>query len=145
MLIRSFQQPPKVPFLFEHIISKAPLTKRGWIFQEHYLVSRTLHFAGGFVLFEYNTLTATEHDKDGQVYRIKPKLHLAADIVEVEKHIDQWTPKPPNYDRMIRLSHKRSARKGWEGRRTTNSWWAAQQDKRGAMLNASARIGIRGA
>jgi hypothetical protein len=48
--------------LFQEKVEGAPLTKRGWAFQERYLASRILHFCSGSVLFECNDVIASDHD-----------------------------------------------------------------------------------
>ncbi|TVY41898.1 hypothetical protein LSUB1_G002548 [Lachnellula subtilissima] len=51
--------------LFQEKVENAPVTRRGWIFQERALSKRVLHFSNGLILFECNTLLATEHHSDG--------------------------------------------------------------------------------
>ncbi len=48
-------------YLFRAKVETAPVSARGWTFQERVLSGRVLHFAQGILLFECNTLLATEH------------------------------------------------------------------------------------
>jgi len=60
--------------LFDEHVEGAALTKRAWPFQERVLSSRVLHFCDGFVLFECNTLRASEYHIEGLRYQQKPNI-----------------------------------------------------------------------
>ncbi|CZR68058.1 uncharacterized protein PAC_17957 [Phialocephala subalpina] len=53
---------------------QAPVTSRGWIFQERILAQRIIHYCKGFVLFECNTLRASQYDPTGVRYPMKSHL-----------------------------------------------------------------------
>ncbi|KAK0627329.1 heterokaryon incompatibility protein-domain-containing protein [Immersiella caudata] len=59
---------PSVRTLFETRVEQAPLTQRAWAFQERLLARRLVHFASDTLLFECNTLQASEHDPEGVRY-----------------------------------------------------------------------------
>lgn len=63
--------------LFDTYVEQAPLTTRGWTFQERVLSRRIVHYCDGFVLFECNTVRASEYHVTGVHYAGKP--HLLAD------------------------------------------------------------------
>ena len=63
--------------LFDTYVEQAPLTTRGWTFQERVLSRRIVHYCDGFVLFECNTVRASEYHANGIHYAGKP--HLLAD------------------------------------------------------------------
>lgn len=52
-------------------VDLAPLSQRGWIFQEKLLSRRILHFCDGIVLFECNTMRASEFEPYGKPYERK--------------------------------------------------------------------------
>jgi hypothetical protein len=151
LVVPSFQEALKPSELFETLVYRAPLTARGWTFQERYLAGRTLHFCDGFVLFECNTLTASEHNNDEQKYQVKPnirsdgKLHSDVDIKQVEANRSQYTPAAPDYTGFSTAKHRRMIRRSWERTRVVNPNYTAQQEKQAAMVQASARLGVRGA
>jgi hypothetical protein len=72
------------------MVDKAPLSTKGWSFQERYLAGRTLHFCDGFVLFECDTLIASEYNESTQEHTADPrvrsdgKLHSPSDVAAVE-------------------------------------------------------------
>lgn len=145
---RTFQNLPHLPALFSALVQQAPLSMRGWTFQERYLAGRVLHFCKGFVLFECNTLMASEYEKTGQEYSVKPnirsdgRLHSERDIEEVVRHVSQWIPSPPW------SAYSRFNRKPWQDwirERRWNTQYDIQKEKRAAMIKESARAGVRGA
>lgn len=75
--------------LFNENVEKAPLTTRGWTFQERILAKRVLHFCDGLVLFECNTIRASEYHTLGVSYPAKlgfqrdGTVRAAADIARI--------------------------------------------------------------
>ncbi|KAK4442835.1 HET-domain-containing protein [Podospora aff. communis PSN243] len=59
---------PSVRTLFDTRVEQAPLTQRAWAFQERLLAPRVVQFASDTLLFECNTLQASEHDPRGVGY-----------------------------------------------------------------------------
>ncbi|KAF7562824.1 hypothetical protein G7046_g1323 [Stylonectria norvegica] len=70
------QQNVTLDDLFDRCVERAPLTQRGWTFQERVLANRILHFCDGFVLFECNTLRASEMHPDGVDHLVKKDLRV---------------------------------------------------------------------
>lgn len=60
--------------LFDRYVERAPLTKRGWTFQERVLAHRVLHFCDGFILFECNTFRASEWHINGIHHLIRKNI-----------------------------------------------------------------------
>ncbi|KAK3345967.1 heterokaryon incompatibility protein-domain-containing protein [Lasiosphaeria hispida] len=63
---------PSVRTLFDTRVETAPLTKRAWAFQERLLSRRLIHFCSDAVLFECNTMQASEFHTKGTVYEKEP-------------------------------------------------------------------------
>ncbi|KAK0648149.1 heterokaryon incompatibility protein-domain-containing protein [Cercophora newfieldiana] len=59
---------PSVRTFFDTRVETAPLTKRAWAFQERLLSQRMIHFCSDVVLFECNTMQASEFSLDGVPY-----------------------------------------------------------------------------
>lgn len=57
--------------LFHDKVDLAPLSQRAWAFQERLLLRRVLHFCDSVVLFECNTMRASELYCRGQPYQRK--------------------------------------------------------------------------
>ncbi|GAB1317196.1 hypothetical protein MFIFM68171_07406 [Madurella fahalii] len=64
--------PPLIRDLFYWRVELAPLTGRAWAFQERLLARRVVHFCEGVVLFECNTLQASELHVHGARYATEP-------------------------------------------------------------------------
>jgi hypothetical protein len=62
--------------LFSSRVDDAPLTKRAWAFQERLLSRRIIHFCSDTVLFECNTLQASEKDIGGAAYAKEPYIMI---------------------------------------------------------------------
>ncbi|KAK4450163.1 heterokaryon incompatibility protein-domain-containing protein [Podospora aff. communis PSN243] len=67
--------------VFRSRVETAPLTGRAWAFQERLLSRRILHFCTDMILFECNTLQASEKDPKGSRYEKEPYI-----IVEGRMH-----------------------------------------------------------
>jgi hypothetical protein len=63
---------PSIKTLFDTRVEPAPLTKRAWAFQERLLSRRLVHFCSDVVLFECNTMRASEFDCKGSRYEKLP-------------------------------------------------------------------------
>ena len=59
---------PSIRTLFDTRVEAAPLTKRAWAFQERLLARRLVHFCSDAVLFECNTIQASELNPAGIEY-----------------------------------------------------------------------------
>jgi len=59
---------PSIRTLFDTRVEQAPLTRRAWAFQERLLAQRLVHFTSDTLLFECNTIQASEHDPEGVGY-----------------------------------------------------------------------------
>jgi hypothetical protein len=148
LVVRS-QERSDLVRLFKRKIESAPLTKRGWTFQERYLASRILHFGSGVVLFECNKLIASDHDqgKIGQEYSVRQvirsdgRLHAAEDI--------DWARRDIRKTKVVRKTVKvatgRNSYKS-EMRDVTvmNPDYPRQQATKARLRNDSARLGMRG-
>ena len=62
--------------LFDEKIESAPISSRGWTFQERVLSKRVLHFSDGVLFFECNTHLASEFHPDG-VRHVKLKYNFS--------------------------------------------------------------------
>ncbi|KAF5674282.1 tol [Fusarium circinatum] len=60
LVVRSSIEYPDLVQLFGERVDRSFLATRGWTFQERFLASRILHFCSGLLMFECNTLTASE-------------------------------------------------------------------------------------
>ncbi|KAF7556026.1 hypothetical protein G7Z17_g1699 [Cylindrodendrum hubeiense] len=76
--------------VFDRYVERAPLTQRGWTFQERVLAPRILHFCDGFVLFECNTLRASE------IY-----FHGVDHVVRRELRVDGTLRPPDEEDKLL--------------------------------------------
>jgi hypothetical protein len=63
---------PSIRTLFQTRVETAPLSRRGWAFQERLLSRRIVHFCSDVVLFECNTIQASEFDHKGSRYEKLP-------------------------------------------------------------------------
>ncbi|KAF4627056.1 hypothetical protein G7Y89_g11101 [Cudoniella acicularis] len=142
------EKTPGLPYLFADLVQRAPLTTRGWTFQERYLAGRTLHYCDGAVLFECDTLTASEYQRNGEKYLVKPsirsdgRLHSQPDVEEVETYRGQWTISPPMHRP---YKGNAGAWKRWAKKARIDPRYTAQQEKKALMLKESARVGVRAA
>lgn len=68
-------------FDFERCVDRAPLNRRGWVFQEWLLSRRILHFGARIVYWECRQRSATEVNPQGYVYKKYP-----------DDFVDNYTP-----------------------------------------------------
>ncbi|KAF7558110.1 hypothetical protein G7Z17_g80 [Cylindrodendrum hubeiense] len=80
--------------LFDRYVEKAPLSKRGWTFQERVLAQRVLHFCDGLVLFECNTLRASELYADGVRHPEKQNFRIDGTFRKPNEKADSLEPRP---------------------------------------------------
>lgn len=93
-LIATFPGRKETPLakLFSEKVEQAPLTSRGWTFQERVLASRVLHFCDGAVLFECNKIQASNCHGYGMPY--PRKTHVQVDGKLLRK-LGPPRPDPP--------------------------------------------------
>ena len=72
--------------LFRNHVEEAPLTTRGWTFQERVLAKRIVHFCNGFILFECNTVRASQYQPEGVHYPPKEHLHTDGSLRSPEEY-----------------------------------------------------------
>jgi hypothetical protein len=87
LVVRSEKSPDtSLPELFSSYVEKAPLTTRGWTFQERILAKHIVHYCDGFVPFECNTLRASQYHVEGVHYQIKHHLRADASVRSPEEY-----------------------------------------------------------
>ncbi|KAK1750055.1 heterokaryon incompatibility protein-domain-containing protein [Echria macrotheca] len=72
--------------LFDTRVETAPLTKRAWAFQERLLSRRLVHFCSDMVLFECNSIQASEFDPVGVSYEKEPYAIREGRIISWFEH-----------------------------------------------------------
>ncbi|KAF1973139.1 HET-domain-containing protein [Bimuria novae-zelandiae CBS 107.79] len=159
LVVSSLERFPTLDTLFDRFVDQAPVSTRGWTFQERYLACPTLHFCNGFVLFECNSVIASHYKDKEKGYSFNPiiradgKLHDPKDIRTIGKNIPEIDeniprhkalPLPPN-TQYFSSKYKRAYLEDWKRRPKTNPLYTAQQEKREKLLRSSARTGVRGA
>ena len=96
------QEETPVARLFSEKVEQAPLTTRGWTFQERVLASRVLHFCNGTVLFECNKLQASFCHGHGAAY--PRKRHVQIDGKPL-RTLGRPLPNPPPTPPRPSISH----------------------------------------
>ena len=141
--------------MFQNLVNLGPLNSRGWAFQERILSRRLLHFCKGIVLFECNTLRASEYHEEGVQYsrranvRADGSLHTPAMLDRLAKR-----DRPYRISRLPQLIF-RAGDEGliedmpyetleWVTNVLDNPDYETQQEKRKKLLDISASSGIRG-
>ncbi|KAM5350075.1 hypothetical protein ACJ41O_006580 [Fusarium nematophilum] len=74
-------------FDFERYVDRAPINRRGWVFQERILSRRILHFGERIINWECRQRSASEVSPDGYVYKKYPddfRDHYAPKVTGVE-------------------------------------------------------------
>ncbi|KAK4450349.1 heterokaryon incompatibility protein-domain-containing protein [Podospora aff. communis PSN243] len=84
--------------LFDSRVEVAPLMKRGWVFQERLLSRRIIHFCSDMILFECNTMQATEQDPRGSDYSKVPYLLVGGRIQDSSSPSSTASPAPVRVD-----------------------------------------------
>jgi hypothetical protein len=138
--------------LFDRYVEKAPLTARGWTFQERILAKRIVHYCNGFVLFECNTLRASEYHAYGVHYPAKPYLRTDgtlrtpaeyAELMHVDDRVIVGTEEVPD-NRTSRpgypISHGTRERHVF----VENPDYKPPEQKRLDFLRTAALLGMRG-
>ncbi|KAK0653059.1 heterokaryon incompatibility protein-domain-containing protein, partial [Cercophora newfieldiana] len=97
--------------LFLSRVEAAPLMRRGWVFQERLLSRRIIHFCSDMLLFECNTLQASEEDPKGSNYEKVPYLLVGGRIQSSTSTASSASPDPVRVDRWYELvaSYSRGA------------------------------------
>lgn len=76
-------------------ISEAPLSRRGWVFQERYLAQRVLHFGISQLAWECSELEALDTFPDGLPVALVPELLSKHDlIITLQSHASISPAKP---------------------------------------------------
>ncbi|KAK4176541.1 heterokaryon incompatibility protein-domain-containing protein [Triangularia setosa] len=91
--------PPPLRALFYWRVEQSPLTNRAWAFQERLLARRVIHFCEDVVLFECNTLQASELHVNGVRYDSTPYMVRDGRLVnwiETIKSLTQTTGEGTN-------------------------------------------------
>lgn len=147
--------------LFEKYVDGAKITSRGWTFQEKILSKRVLHFCKGFVLFECNTMRASEYDVEGIPYARRTDIQmdgsLHASIMLRRLHKEDVPTKLVTEGKRVQKSRRnlRSQKNPYGGYRMTtvtvmketvvhNPDFQTYMQKRDALLDVSALNNIRG-
>jgi hypothetical protein len=131
-----------IPRLFGEKVDEAILSTRAWTFQERYLAVRLLHFSSGTVLFECNTMIASEYIPDGQDYPLRAHvrsdglLHSPADCEVIRKPVAKHIF-VKNSDGVTSKQRRMKIKK-------INPKYIAQQKRLKVLSEASARLGMRG-
>jgi hypothetical protein len=149
LTVQSVQFLKGISEMFEKFVQKAPLSTRGWAFQERYLAGRTLHFGQGHVFFECNSIVASVHDNYGHKYpqklsiRFDGRSHSLQDIEEVESHMEEWIP-PSSSVPLLNSRLDLIAWEKWLEKRKKNDLYTAREEKADKLVRESARTGVRG-
>ncbi|KAK0744767.1 heterokaryon incompatibility protein-domain-containing protein [Apiosordaria backusii] len=86
--------PPPLRALFYWRVEQSPLTNRAWAFQERLLARRVIHFCEDVVLFECNTLQASELHVNGVGYDSTPYMVRDGRLVNWIETIRSLTHNP---------------------------------------------------
>lgn len=138
--------------IFYQYVEKAPVSSRGWCFQERMLARCVLHYCNGRVLFECNTLRASEAHTEGMIYREKPNIRADGtmrdihelddllvedeDYVTVEEWVQVWqqvgpSNRVPDGRRLERVTRR-------------NDRYRSLEQKEREFLESAALNGLRG-
>ena len=120
--------------MFRTRVEAAPLTRRGWVFQERLLSRRIIHFCSDMVLFECNTLQASERYTQGSRYQTLPYLLVGGHI---QGALSRQAGSPDRRPAPVRVDVQSLA--------TSVSPDIMRQIKSGNYEDRSATRGIRGA
>lgn len=156
LVVRSPKQDTEIlEDLFEDKVESAPLTKRGWTFQERYLSKRVLHFCDGDVFFECNEMQASEYHVQGVPYskrtniRADGTLHSSA-LLQRLNMADEHFTRESQQERYQGFSTRPVSRPGrWRTKTITrvnpNRDYKTQPQKEAELASLSALFGLRGA
>ncbi|PVH70366.1 HET-domain-containing protein, partial [Cadophora sp. DSE1049] len=132
--------------LFRQKVEPAPLSTRGWTFQERILSSRILHFCDGLVLFECNTVQASSCHGDSESY--PKKNHIRSDGKFQTPLGPTPPPRPPfptlhlpEFRFADPLPSRNAVGKSYDSYKAYTSWTPQIP----IVVDMSARLGIRGA
>jgi hypothetical protein len=152
LIVRSWaRDKTSLAYLFQQKVEVAPLSKRAWAFQERLLSRRVLHFCDGLVLFECNTLQASEYHVDGILYPRKVNVRYNGQPTSLF-HLQRLSrPGEPYMDRVrsVKVLNKTGSGKGTRIKKIRETIrdpsYKSPQEKISQFLNMSARFGTRGA
>jgi hypothetical protein len=137
--------------LFERKVEHAPLSQRAWTFQERFLSTRVLHFCDGFVLFECNTLQASEYHLNGVPYPRKAYLRAngtllsSAQLERLKRDEDSTiVVKRANLSKNEMKSLIRGNISLLFDERRDNKDYQSKEHKIARILEVAALVGIRG-
>jgi hypothetical protein len=140
--------------LFKQKVEPAPLSTRAWAFQERVLASRVLHFCDGIVLFECNTLRASEYHVDGVSHsqranvRVDGKLYTTTEIEQLiqpeERFVERTVTVRVPYASTRPTSRPAGSRLVNRTESKPNPNFKSQEDKVAEFYRLSARWGMRG-
>jgi hypothetical protein len=142
IIAESGDQNLQIPKLFDEKVDDAILSTRAWTFQERYLAVRLLHFSSGTVLFECNTMIASEYNPSGQIYPLRASvrsdglLHSPADCEVTRRSVPKYIT-VRNHNGFTSKQRRQKIRK-------LNPKYTAQLEKVKLLSKASARLGMRG-
>jgi Heterokaryon incompatibility protein (HET) len=140
--------------LFDEGVEKAPLSYRGWAFQERILAKRILHFSRGGILFECNTHRASEYHVDGIPYPIRTSVRGDGKVHSTDE-IQRLLAPEKQYEHKKKLIYH-SGTRGYKGSKPTPPYYASetrvvrnldyksQREKVSEIIRLSAHLGMRG-
>ncbi|PQE19166.1 hypothetical protein CJF30_00007527 [Rutstroemia sp. NJR-2017a BBW] len=139
--------------LFERKVEHAPLSQRAWTFQERSLSTRVLHFCDGFVLFECNTLQASEYHLKGVPYprkaylRADGTLHSSSQLERLNRNEESTIVerKKENLSKDEMKSLMRGNIDLLFDKHRANEDYQSKEHKIARILEVAAHLGIRGA
>jgi hypothetical protein len=148
------QEEKMLDTLFTRYVEQAPLSNRGWAFQERILAKRILHFSRGGILYECNTHRASEYHEDGIPYPVRTsvrsdgKVYSTDDIQALLAPEKQFESKQKLIYHSARSGYKGSkpspAYHAWETRVVRNYDYKSQREKVTEIIRLSADLGMRG-
>jgi len=156
----SDRDPETIADVFRARVENAPLIGRAWAFQERLLSRRILHFCSDMVLFECNTLQASEKDPSGSKYEREPYViikgrmhplpswilrHLALASGSSDLSTVQPFLRPPEIRVPLPLDDEDSSSKRFPKLSPKEEGHIRRQMASGAFEDHTATRGIRGA
>lgn len=140
--------------LFQENVERAPLTSRGWAFQERVLAKRVLHFSRSGVLFECNTHRASEYHEEGIPYPIRTSVRGDGKLHSTEE-IQRLLAPDKHYEYKTEMIYHHGMRR-YKGAQGIDPYWAPEtrvvknldykslREKVSEIIRLSAHLGMRG-
>lgn len=131
----------------------APVSSRGWCFQERILAKRIIHYCHGLILFECNTLRASQFDVSGVHYPMKPHLRRDGGLraqEEFQKLLEVEDLVIPGTKRVNTMAVTGGGMMLFDGGAeeqftlVPNLQYRSAEQKRVAWLESAALMGMRG-